>query len=78
VNLTDTQHNWLKWLHRNGGSAYIERHRVIANGHKSSYGSEISFLNLVIKGAIEARNGRLVLTDLGCRILGTRNKEVTV
>jgi hypothetical protein len=76
MKLTDTQHNWLKWLHNNGGSAFIERHWIIANGERSTYGSEISFLNLVVKGAIEARNGRLVITDYGYRILGVKNKEV--
>lgn len=68
--LTETQHEWLLWLYTNGGSAYIERHWVIANGHKSLYGSSISFLALVVKGALEAKNERLVLTAYGLRCLG--------
>lgn len=63
--LTDAQHSWLKWLAENGGSAYIDRHRIIANGERNKMGSEISFLNLVVKGCIEARAGRLVITDYG-------------
>lgn len=68
--LSETQHEWLEWLHRNGGSGYIEKQWVIAQGNKSLFGSAISFLNLVAKGAIEGKDGRLVITDYGRRCLG--------
>jgi hypothetical protein len=69
VKLTKAQLEWLQWLQENGGSAYLERQWVIANGHKSRFGSAISFLGLVVKGAIEAKNERLVLTDYGRKLL---------
>jgi hypothetical protein len=70
MKLTDTQLRWLRWLHDNGGSGFLDNRRLIANGARAGYSSEICFLYLVIRGAIEAKNERLVITDYGLRCLG--------
>jgi hypothetical protein len=35
-------------------------------------GSAISFLNLVVKGALEVKSARLVISDYGYRLLNVR------
>jgi hypothetical protein len=69
MKLSKAQFTWLKWLHDNGGSGYLDSHKVIAGGEPSTFGSAISFLRLVVAGAIEGKDGRLVITDYGRRLL---------
>lgn len=69
VNLTKAQFGYLQWIGREGGVATLERGAVCCGGNKSSNASAISFLNLVVKGALEAKDGKLVITDYGRRLL---------
>ena len=69
MNLTKSQFFWLGWVQRNGGIAHCDRGMVAAGNERSSNASAISFLNLVCKGALEAKDGKLVLTDYGRRLL---------
>jgi hypothetical protein len=75
MKLTDTQRNWLQWLHDNGGSGFLDTYgRVIANGANSKQGSQISWLNLFVKGAVCAENDRIVLTEAGRHVLKVEMK----
>lgn len=70
MNLTKSQLQWLEWMSRNGGVATLERGGVVCgDGGKTPNASSISFLNLVAKGAIEGKDGKLVITDYGRRVL---------
>jgi len=70
MRLTDAQLEKLKWLHDRGGSAYLDKHcRVTAAGESMRQGSWPAWLNLVVKGCIEAKSERFVITDLGKRHL---------
>jgi hypothetical protein len=69
MNLTRAQFEWLEALHRHGGSAPLERGAVLLGGSRCPNASCISFLNLIVKGAIEGKNGKLHITPYGCRIL---------
>lgn len=73
--LTNGQRSWLLWLHEHGGSGYLDKDRVIAAGCRSGYGSSITFLHLVIKGAVEGKDRRLVITDYGRRLLEVEEKR---
>ncbi len=71
MKLTPEQLGWLKWLHENGGHGWLDQYgRVIANGANSKQGSQVSWLNLFVKGMIHADTNRIVLTDLGRMKLG--------
>lgn len=66
MTLTKEQLGWLTWLHENGGSGWLDQYgRVIANGANSKQGSQVSWLNLFVKGMVVAHTGRIVMTDLG-------------
>lgn len=69
MTLTKAQFGYLAWIEREGGKATLERGAVVVNGAKSSNASAISFLNLVVKGALEAKNGQLVITAYGRRLV---------
>lgn len=69
MSLTKAQFGYLQWIDREGGMATLERGGVVCGGNKSSNASAISFLNLVVKGALEAKDGKLVITDYGRRLL---------
>lgn len=71
MNLTPPQIKWLKWLHENGGSGYLDPYgRVIANGARSPQGTQTAWLNLFIKRMVCARDQRVVLTELGRAQIG--------
>lgn len=70
MKLSTAQEHWLKWLRQNGGSAYIDGHHMYANGERTKMGSEIAWLQLVVKGCVVAKNQRLVISDYGFRHLG--------
>lgn len=69
MTLTKSQHQYLAWLQQGGGVAHLERGAVVCGGEKTANASAISFLNLVVKGALEAKDGKLVITDYGRRLL---------
>jgi hypothetical protein len=69
MRLTKAQFGWLRWLRDNGGSGYVEGHRVVAGGEQSLTNSAISFLKLVVVGALAVKDGRLVITEYGQRLL---------
>lgn len=69
MNLTKAQFGYLQWIEREGGVATLERGGVVCGDTKSSNASAISFLNLVAKGALEGKDGKLVITDYGRRLL---------
>lgn len=69
MNLTKAQMGYLEWIAREGGEATLERGGVVCGGNRSSNASAISFLNLVVKGALAAKDGKLVITDYGRRLL---------
>lgn len=71
MKLTDDQLKWLRWLHENGGSGWLDQYgRVIANGANSKQGSQVSWLNLFTKGMVEAKVGRIVLSEAGRQRIG--------
>ena len=70
MTLTKEQLKWLKWLYDNGESGWLDQYgRVIANGANSHQGSQVSWLNLVTKGLLEGREGRLHITQAGYKQL---------
>lgn len=70
MTLTKEQFGWLLWLYRNGESGWLDQYgRVIANGENSKQGSQVSWLNLIIKGLVEARENRFVITQQGYKQL---------
>lgn len=78
MTLTDAQFKWLKWLHDNGGSAYVDQYgRCIANGKKTVHGSQTAWLHMFVKGVIAAKENRIVLTDYGRGYLEYGGKEKT-
>lgn len=71
MNLTRQQTAWLKWLHENGGSGWLDQYgRVIANGENSKQGSQVAWLNLFVKGLVMAAGNRIVLSPLGYEHIG--------
>jgi hypothetical protein len=70
MQFTGTQIRWLKWLHENGGAGMPQGLFVVAGEERSGTGAAISFLNLVVKGALEVKNHRLVITGYGRRLIG--------
>lgn len=71
MKLTEQQTGWLKWLHENGGSGFLDNYgRVTANGANSYQASQTAWLNLFVKGMVCAREGRIVLTPQGFDLLG--------
>lgn len=76
MNLTKEQTNWLRWLHENGGAGWLDQYgRVIANGVNSKQGSQVSWLNLFIKGMVMAREQRIVITKEGRELIGLPESE---
>lgn len=69
MNLTKAQMGYLEWIAREGGVATLERGGVVVGGVKSANAAAISFLNLVVKGALEGKDGKLVITDYGRRVV---------
>lgn len=71
MQLTEIQTGWLKWLHENGGAGWLDQYgRVIANGANSKQGSQVAWLNLIVKGLVTANDQeRLILTDKGRQTL---------
>lgn len=69
IKLSAAQHHWLVWLNKNGGSAYIDGHHIYAQGERTKMGSEIAWLQLIIKGCVEAKEQRFVITEYGMRHL---------
>jgi hypothetical protein len=67
--LTTAQFGWLEWIDLNGGSAWLQGHKVIAAGEEALAGSAVCFLALLLKGALEVKDRRLVVSDYGKRIL---------
>lgn len=70
MKLSTAQMHWLQWLHKRGGSAYIDGHHMYAQGERTKMGSEIAWLQLVVKGCIVAKDQRLIISDYGLRHLG--------
>lgn len=70
MNLSKTQFGYLKWVADEGkGAVWLEKGGVTCGGIRTSNASAISFLNLVVHGALEAKDGKLVITDYGRRLL---------
>lgn len=68
--MTNEQLRWLKWLYENGESAWIDQWgRLIANGATSHQGAQTSWLNLILKGFVEARENRFRITEAGYKQL---------
>lgn len=68
MKLTDAQYEKLAWLHRQGGSGYLDKHgRVIAGGEHMPQGCWPAWMNLVANGMIAGADGRLAITDYGLR-----------
>lgn len=69
MTLTKSQFGYLQWIAREGGVATLERGGVTCGDIRTSNASAISFLNLVAKGALEGKDGKLTITDYGRRLL---------
>ncbi len=68
MKLTDAQNEKLGWLHKQGGSGYLDKHgRVVAGGDYMPQGCWPAWLNLVAHGLIAGGDGRLTITDYGRR-----------
>lgn len=70
MTLTKEQLKWLKWLYDNGESGWLDQYgRVVAKGENSFQGSQVAWLNLIVKGLVEAKEERLCITQTGYRRL---------
>ena len=68
MKLTDAQNEKLEWLHKQGGSGYLDKHgRMVAGGDHMPQGCWPAWLNLVAHGLIAGGDGRLTITDYGRR-----------
>ena len=68
MKLTDAQHEKLLWLHKHGGSGYLDKHgRVVAGGEHMPQGCWPAWLNLIAHGLISGGDGRLTITECGRR-----------
>jgi len=68
MKLTDAQTEKLEWLHKQGGSGYLDKHgRMVAGGDHMPQGCWPAWLNLVAHGLIAGGDGRIELTDYGRR-----------
>jgi hypothetical protein len=66
MELTDAQRINLEWLHRQGGSGYLDRYgRLVAGGETKDQGCWSTWLRLVAWGLVSGSEGRLALTDKG-------------
>jgi hypothetical protein len=77
MTLTKSQFDWLATLHRYGGTATLERGAVSLGGSRCPNASCISFLNLIVKGALEGKNGKLQITPYGYRILNVPEQGIS-
>jgi hypothetical protein len=71
-NLTSSQFRLLQWLDNHGGKAVSTGVRIqaIETGDYTHASCAISFLNLVLKGAVQGnKDGQLEITEYGKRIL---------
>lgn len=68
--LTDAQLKRLQWLNNQGGSGFLDQYgRIVAAGEPVHQGAATAWLNLIVKGLIEAKNERFVITESGRRHL---------
>lgn len=63
--LTSTQIHWLQWLDKHGGAADVKGSTVISGEHETNASACVPFLHLVVKGYVEARDGRLRISEKG-------------
>lgn len=76
MKLTDAQHKDLLWLHRMGGSGYLDRFgRLTAGGETKNQGSTTAWLNLVIKGMLIGADDRLAVSAKGNDYVNQCNGE---
>ena len=65
TDLTRSQRSALRWLHRRGGSAIMDKMGVIvAQGQESRNDAE-TWLRLALRGYVAVEGSRLVLTAAG-------------
>lgn len=67
--LTGTQFHWLRWFIAQGGDGRLNGEKVVAiTGEESNAAACVSFLHLIVKGAIASKFGRLLVTEYGRRL----------
>lgn len=76
MKLTDAQSEKLEWLHKQGGSGYLDKHgRMVAGGDHMPQGCWPAWLNLVAHGLISGGDGRLTITDYGRRHMAPSGEQ---
>lgn len=69
MKLTNSQFIKLQWIQKHGGKAYLEGLHMRAGNDTASAAAAITFLHLVAKGALSAREGHFEITEYGKRLL---------
>lgn len=74
MKLTSAQSRSLQWLADHGGTAQFIGGRMVVGEEQTNSLAAQPVLHLVLKGAVECKNGLLVITDYGRRLVSPFKK----
>jgi hypothetical protein len=77
MTFTPAQLHWLRWLDQNGdGASLVGSVMVCDSGGRSNAAAAVSFLHLVVMGAVEIRAQRFYVSEVGRSELVRKEKHL--